>query len=413
MSRIFDAMIFISHTSSDRDFADHLVKDLSSLNFNLWYSTWEIKGGESITQRVQDALRESDCLIVILSKKSCRAPWVKREVNSYLFQQISSRKGRIIPIVIEQCKTSFFLSDMLQIRFYEDGYEAAFTRLVFELLQLDEAGHGQEVVDVFRRTHAHVRNLKQFIKRRAEIINDPREIKADYIVLNDRRRLDVLEDRSIKCRISLDILLCKPLWGDEDWKDTIFDNRDKHTIEDVGYNTNSDIIQQKDERSLSSLVVNWRPSKPMRRGKVYRHTYEFVVNNGFPDATDFWVHRRYQYPTLWTEFRLKCSCQIDRVIPCRPPYTFELVEPWEFIAYALRSKDIFAHLQANRKGFKVSLPSTDLSDGLLVVFLFPDWAKYHEKDRQEGSDKRNREFEQSWFVECEFRKEIGWAGFAT
>ncbi len=88
-------MIFISHSSSDKDFVDKLVCDLAAWKFDLWFSTWEIRAGESITRKVQQGLRESDCLIVVLSQKSCKASWVETEVNSYLFREISSKEAKL------------------------------------------------------------------------------------------------------------------------------------------------------------------------------------------------------------------------------------------------------------------------------------------------------------------------------
>jgi hypothetical protein len=92
-------MIFISHTHSDKAFVDKLVHDLSSWKFELWYSTWEIKVGESVAEKVQSALKESDY-----------AGWVKTEVNSYLNREISHGMGRILPVRIEECDPGFFIT---------------------------------------------------------------------------------------------------------------------------------------------------------------------------------------------------------------------------------------------------------------------------------------------------------------
>lgn len=403
-------MIFISHTSSDKKFVDKLVHDLSSWKFDLWYSTWEIKAGESIVEKVQSALRESDCLIVVLSKKSCSAPWVKTEVNSYLFREISSRKGRIVPVLIEECDPGFFIADKLQIRFDENSYDNAFLSLVFELLESNKPREIDSVVDVFRRTKASVRSVKQYILRRNDIVNNPLHIKSDYVILNDKRFLKILENRDVFCKITLDILLCKSKWNSEDWSDTLYDNRETPTIKDVGYQTNSNILSHEYQKEISSLVIKWDPPAEMRPGRVYQHSFEFCVKEGFLDPTNYWVHRRYPYPTLWSEVEIECECEIEAIKISRPPYTFELVEPWEYIAYATKSFDDFRHLDAKSNHINIELNSLEVAEGLLVAFLFPNWKRYHLAEREASTSSRDREFEQCWLVENEFRKEVGWTG---
>lgn len=403
-------MIFISHTSADKKFVNHLVRDLASWKFDLWYSTWEIKAGESITRKVQDALRKSDCLVVVLSKDSVEAPWVQQEVNSFLFREISSRHGKIVPIMIEECQTSFFLSDRLQIRFHEEGYEKAFLKLVFELLEMSKTGSNISTVDVFRRMNSPIRSLKQYILRRNQIVRDPLQIRSDYVIMKDRRYLKILKNRDVKCRTLLDILLCKPEWNSSDWYDTIYDSSETPTIESVCYSTNSIIEEDMYDSKISSLVVRWRPRKRMRPGRIYHHIFDFYVKKGYVDPTNYWVHRRYCYPTLWTEVDFSCECEIDRIAVARPPYTFELTQPWEFIAYAVRSLDSFSDLRQTNGRVRVGFNSSEAAEGLLVAFLFPGWQQFHQKERQIDTAKNNREFEQSWLVESQFRNEIGWQG---
>jgi hypothetical protein len=407
-------MIFISHTHSDKAFVDKLVHDLSSWKFELWYSTWEIKVGESVAEKVQSALKESDCLIVVLSKNSCNAGWVKTEVNSYLNREISHGMGRILPVRIEECDPGFFINDKLQIRFDEKSYDDAFLDLVFELLEFNDTTKIDSIVNVFRKAKSSVRSLKQYILRRNDIVNNPLHIKSDYVIVNDKRLLKILENRDVFCKITLDILLCKYKWNFEDWSDSLYDNREKPTIDDVGYQTNSNIISSEFNEEISSLVIKWSPITEMRPGRIYQHSYEFVVKEGFIDPTNYWVHRRYPYPTLWSEVEIQCESEIDAIKVSRPPYTFELIEPWEFIAYATRSYDDFETLKSkSHNNICIELNSLEIAEGLLIAFLFPNWKKYHLDERKDCTTSRDREFEQCWLVESEFRKEMGWTGIAN
>lgn len=400
-------MIFVSHTSADRKFVERLVSDLSAWGFDLWVSTWEIRAGESITEKVQAGLRESDCLIVVLSRASCKARWVRQEVNSYLFRQISKRKGRVIPVMVEECVPSFFLRDRLQIRFHRDGYNDAFVTLAFQLLEMSTGTPASPAVDVFRRRKVPVQTVKQFLRRYNEITHDPSHVAPDYIIVRDERWIRVAKNRDVRVTVSLDILLCKGKW-DDTWRDTVFDSSKRHSLRSIAYKTNSRIIRHTYDRKVSSVVVRWRPKRTIRSGQIYRHKYSWGVPKGFPNPTEYWVHRRYSYPTLWTEIHVECAGSVDSLLPCRAPFTFEFIEPWEFIAYAHRSRDTFSKIESRPRRLTLGLEAKEVAEGVMIALLFPGWKQYHEQARTRGSKARRRGFEQQWLVECEFRKALGW-----
>lgn len=401
-------MIFISHSSSDKLLVDRLVGDLIGWGFEVWFSRLEIKAGESISEKIQAALRQSDCLVVILSRASCKASWVKRELGSFLSRQISDRRGKIIPVVIERCRLPFLLRDILQIRLYEEGYDQGLIALAFQLLEFSRGTSAMPAMDVFRRRTLPVKNAKQFFSRYNQIIRDLAYRAPEYLVLNDRRRIHVSRSRDVTVKVSLDILLCKPTWGLDDWQDTIYDSSQKHDLRSIGYRTNSKVLKSIYDKKCSSVVVRWQPKRLLSNGRIYRHEYTWGVKDGFPDATDYWVHRRYPYLTLRTEIQFSSAAAIDQMIPCRPPFTFECIEPWEFIAYAQRSLDTFNHVESRSQHLRLTLTPKELAEGVLIALLFPGWKECHDAERTAGSQERNRLFEQQWCVEREFRKAIGW-----
>lgn len=95
--------IFLSHSSMDRDTAQKIASVLQALNYDVWYSDWEIKPGESIVQKINEGLAKNDTLIVVLSPNSVKSNWVKKELNSAVMMQLSGKNIRIIPVLIEKC----------------------------------------------------------------------------------------------------------------------------------------------------------------------------------------------------------------------------------------------------------------------------------------------------------------------
>ena len=76
--------IFISYSRGDRRFVDRLVMNLVAARHIVWMDRWELGVGDSLTQRIQDALTGSDAILVILSKQSVASEWCKRELTAGL-----------------------------------------------------------------------------------------------------------------------------------------------------------------------------------------------------------------------------------------------------------------------------------------------------------------------------------------
>jgi len=78
--------IFISYSHQDKDFVDRLSKQLVAHNVNVWLDGWELNIGDSILEKVQEAIDESSALLVILSNSSAASEWCKKEINSGLLK---------------------------------------------------------------------------------------------------------------------------------------------------------------------------------------------------------------------------------------------------------------------------------------------------------------------------------------
>jgi hypothetical protein len=66
---------------------------LSSKASAIWLDERELKVGDSIIQGISEGLKDTDYVVVVLSKSSIKSNWVQAELNSALMHQISD-KGR-------------------------------------------------------------------------------------------------------------------------------------------------------------------------------------------------------------------------------------------------------------------------------------------------------------------------------
>jgi len=93
--------VFLSHASDDRDFADRLVKTLREHGIPVWYSRTHLRGAQQWQAEIGRALRRCDWFIVILSPKSVRSMWVKRELSYALIQK--RFEDKIVPVLYRKC----------------------------------------------------------------------------------------------------------------------------------------------------------------------------------------------------------------------------------------------------------------------------------------------------------------------
>lgn len=92
--------IFICHASEDKsDVVRPLVLSFEQAGISYWYDEAEIKWGDSITQKVNEGLRISRYVIVVLSESFMRKKWPQRELNSALNIEASSGDVRVLPLL--------------------------------------------------------------------------------------------------------------------------------------------------------------------------------------------------------------------------------------------------------------------------------------------------------------------------
>jgi hypothetical protein len=88
--------VFLSYAGSDKPWVSQFVTELKKTGVDPWYDDAELEPGDRWMDKIQEALRESKTLIVILSKKNTGSPWTFFEIGA----AIASKK-RIIPVLTE------------------------------------------------------------------------------------------------------------------------------------------------------------------------------------------------------------------------------------------------------------------------------------------------------------------------
>jgi len=109
--------VFICHASDDKaDVAEPLYKHLESAGIRCWYDRGEILWGDSIVGKINEGLRTSRFVIVVVSPALLRKTWATKEMNAALSQEIDSGTTRVLPLMVGSDQEVRHMTDQLAIQ---------------------------------------------------------------------------------------------------------------------------------------------------------------------------------------------------------------------------------------------------------------------------------------------------------
>jgi hypothetical protein len=113
--------LFVSYARADQDFVLKLAKELRSAGIELWVDQLDIPKGARWDDEVENALRASPCMLLILSPTSVTSRNVKDELAEAL-----DRNKTILPVLYQDCDIPFRLKRVQHIDFtasYAEGMQ--------------------------------------------------------------------------------------------------------------------------------------------------------------------------------------------------------------------------------------------------------------------------------------------------
>jgi TIR domain len=113
--------VYLSYSIKDRDWVSAFSDSLRTFGVSAWFDFSSLVSGENLEDRMQEALRDSRFLVVILSSNSVDSPWTFFELGA----AIADRKT-IIPVVTGDVRPEQIPSRLRQIQFLWENspYEA-------------------------------------------------------------------------------------------------------------------------------------------------------------------------------------------------------------------------------------------------------------------------------------------------
>lgn len=135
---------FISYSSKDEAFAKRLHADLRNRSVRVWFAPENLKIGEKFRMRIDEAIKEYDKLLLVLSKNSVHSSWVEKEVEAATEKEARGKRVVLFPIRLDNAvmeTDQAWAADIRRTRHIgdftgwkeHDMYQKAFERLMRDL----------------------------------------------------------------------------------------------------------------------------------------------------------------------------------------------------------------------------------------------------------------------------------------
>lgn len=144
---------FISYSSKDQEFAEHLRAELLAKGVRCWFAAEDLKIGDKFRTRIDESIRSYDKLLLVLSAESIQSPWVEDEVEAASERERQQREAVLFPIRLDdsvmECPQAWassirrerHIGDFRNWRI-ADVFEKAFERLLRDLKSEEETFGG-------------------------------------------------------------------------------------------------------------------------------------------------------------------------------------------------------------------------------------------------------------------------------
>jgi hypothetical protein len=127
--------IFLSHTHKDKQFVDRLKTELNARGVeDVWVDEAEIMIGDSLQEKIEDAITKTRYFGVVLSPRSVKSRWVKKELELAMQLEMENDSVVVLPLLFEKCEIPPFLrtkvyADFTSPEAYNDSLEKLTRRL--------------------------------------------------------------------------------------------------------------------------------------------------------------------------------------------------------------------------------------------------------------------------------------------
>src|SRR5258708_30980877 len=118
------ARLFISYSRKDSNFARHIANELERVGAEIWIDLDDIQAGVKWSTAIQDGLKSSDLMLIIISPDSMASTNVEDEWQYFL-----DKKRPLIPLLLRPAEIHFQLSRLQYVNFQNQDFDSALNQL--------------------------------------------------------------------------------------------------------------------------------------------------------------------------------------------------------------------------------------------------------------------------------------------
>jgi|SRR5215213_7239934 len=90
--------VFISHSHTDSSLVKKIAAALENEGLTVWDAETEILPGDNFAEKISEALKASDAMVVLLTPESLKSKWTQWEIQYALGNKSYDR--RVIPVLV-------------------------------------------------------------------------------------------------------------------------------------------------------------------------------------------------------------------------------------------------------------------------------------------------------------------------
>ena len=106
---------FLSHNRADKGIARSLGAQLQLAGASVWFDEWELRAGDSIPGKVNEALARVDCVILLWSDSASSSNWVRAELEAGIQRGLDEDSLRIIPVMLDDTPVPALLRPLRRV----------------------------------------------------------------------------------------------------------------------------------------------------------------------------------------------------------------------------------------------------------------------------------------------------------
>ena len=125
--------VFVSYAHEDKPCAHSLAGALGERGCSVWVDEFELRAGDSLTERVSSALTSADFVVALVSTASVNSGWCQRELQMALSTGLAAGRTIVLPVRLGDVVMPPSLTDLFYVSANVDRADEAADRLVRDM----------------------------------------------------------------------------------------------------------------------------------------------------------------------------------------------------------------------------------------------------------------------------------------